>query len=346
MIDEILINVGLRRHRVALVAAGRLVELYVTQRGTRHPERFILGRVTNVQGDLDAAFIDIGEARQGLLSARDAAVQRGTPIDKAVVEGQSIIVQVRREAEDEKGAKLSARPRLAGRGLVLLPLGREIELSRHIDDPDRRRQLQSLALSLRDRFTCGLILRSAAGDMDDAALAREAEELYGRWQAISLDAKTARSPALLHPGDDPVAVVLREHARADSPRISVDDAEVAAERSVAMHAGPQPLFLEHDLEGQIEAAMAPRVPLPSGGRIIIEHTQALTAIDVDSGQHDGRGDPARLARETNEQAAREIAHQLRLREIGGRVVVDFIPMQGKGAVAGLLDRFQGWLDDD
>ncbi|MBT3535322.1 MAG: hypothetical protein HN478_15690 [Rhodospirillaceae bacterium] len=105
MIDEILINVGLRRHRVALVAAGRLVELYVTQRGTRHPERFILGRVTNVQGDLDAAFIDIGEARQGLLSARDAAVQRGTPIDKAVVEGQSIIVQVRREAEDEKGAK-------------------------------------------------------------------------------------------------------------------------------------------------------------------------------------------------------------------------------------------------
>jgi Ribonuclease G/E len=92
--------------------------------------------------------------------------------------------------------------------------------------------------------------------------------------------------------------------------------------------------------------MTPHVGLPSGGRIIIEHTQALTAIDVDSGQHDGRGDPLRLARETNSQAAREIARQLRLREIGGRVVIDFIPLQGRGEVAGLLAQLQRWLDLD
>ncbi len=355
MIDEIFINAGPRRHRIALLEAGRLVEFYITQRGERHTERIILGRVTKVQGDLDAAFVDIGEAREGLLSARDAAVKRGTPIAKAVQEGQALIVQVKREAEGEKGAKLSARPRLAEKGLALLPLGTGVELSKHIADPDRREKLQSLAGSLRARMDCGLILRAAAGEMDDADLEREADILHDRWRKISADAKSAQPAALLHAGDDPLAVVLREHGGPALRRICVDDGNVAGQLrrswqspdvAIEVHGEAQPLYLEHGLEEQIEAAMTAHVNLPAGGRIIIEHTQALTAIDVDSGQADGRGDPARLARETNARAAREIARQLRLREIGGRTVIDFIPMRGKGEVADLLTRLQGWLDHD
>ncbi|NQV58270.1 MAG: ribonuclease E/G [Alphaproteobacteria bacterium] len=358
MIEEILINAGPRRHRIALVQGGRLVELYLAESGGRLPERIILGRVKTVQSDLDAAFIDIGEGREGLLPARDAAVKRGTPIGRAVQEGLSLLVQVRREAEGEKGAKLSARPRLAGRALVLLPQGQDITLSGRIPDDKQRDRLLAVAKYIQKSNGGGLILRSAAAVTDDAGLEREADELWRRWQAIQAAAGSARPPMLLDAGDAPLSVILREHSGPSLRRIRVDDAALAADLrragggwgddipALELHAESQPLFREHDLEDQIETALAQQVTLPSGGRIILEHTQALTAIDVDSARHDGAGDQARLARETNTQAAREIARQLRLREIGGRVVIDFIPMQGQGQVATLLRKLQGWLIDD
>ncbi len=358
MIDEILINTGTRRRRIALVRRERLVAYYQTERGSRRPERIILGRVTSVQGDLDAAFIDIGEAREALLHARDTAAKRGTPVAQAVQEGQSVLVQVKREAEHDKGARVSARPALAGAALVFLPLGANIELSSHIKDPARRRQLGALGQALRDRHGGGLVMRSGAAAADDDDLEREAAGLWQRWRAVEDGTKAARPPQLLDPGDDPLALILREHSGLGLGRIRVDDGALAVELqsalddgrpTVEMYAGQQPLFAEFDLEAQIEAALASHVALPSGGRIIIEHTQALTAVDVDSGQSGpaaSQGDPARLARQTNQQAAREIAAQLRLREIGGRVVIDFIPMRGKGEVAALLQELQSCLDDD
>ena len=358
MIEEILINAGPRRHRIALVGGGRLVELYLAARGARLPRRIVMGRVSTVQGDLDAAFVDIGEGRSGLLSARDAAVKRGTPIAGAVQEGQSLLVQVKREAEGEKGAKLSARPRLAGRAMVLLPQGRDIVLPGHIPEGGQRDRLLTVAKTIQKNNGGGMILRSAAAATEDAGLEREADDLWRRWRAIQAAAGAARPPILLDAGDDPLGVILREHSGPALGRIRVDDGALAAELhriretwggdtpAIELHAGAQPLFREHDLEDQIETALAHQVPLPSGGRIVIEHTQALTAVDVDSAQHDGAGDRACLARETNTQAAREIARQLRLREIGGRVVIDFIPMQGRGQIAALLQKLQDWLADD
>jgi Rne/Rng family ribonuclease len=358
MIEEILINAGPRRHRIALVRDGRLVELYLATRGGRLPERIILGRVSVVQGDLDAAFVDIGEGRSGLLPARDTAVKRGTPIGRAVQEGQSLLVQVTREAEGEKGARLSARPRLAGRALVLLPQGRDVSLPGGIPKGGERDRLSAIANTIQEKMGGGLILRSAAAATDDAALEREANDLWQRWRAIRAAADAARPPMLLDAGDDPLSVILREHSGPALGRIQIDEAALAADLcqtweakggiapAIELYDGRQPLFREHDLEDQIETALAHQVTLPSGGRIIIEHTQALTAIDVDSARHDGAGDQARLARETNTEAAREIARQLRLREIGGRVVIDFIPMQGQGQVAALLQKMQAWLADD
>ena len=358
MIDEILIDAGPRRRRVALLTRGRLLELYLVVPGERHPERIIIGRVKTVQADLDAAFIDIGEAREALLPARDAAAKRGTPISRAVHEGENVMVQVKREAEGEKGARVSARLRLTGKALVFLPLGHDAELSSRIKDPDQRQRLQTLAGTLRDRHGGGLILRSGAVKYDDAALEGEAGELCRCWQAIQTAAASAKVPLLLDLGDDPMAAILREHAGPSLRRIRVADSALASELqavwsegrpAIKMHDGAGPLFGEYDLEAPIETALATVVALPSGGRIIIEHTQALTAVDVDSGQSanaSGAGDPGRLARETNTEAAREIARQLRLREIGGRVVIDFIPMRGKGEVAALLKKFQGFLDDD
>ncbi len=358
MIDEILIDAGPRRRRIALLARGRLLELYLSLPGDRHPERIIMGRVRTLQADLDAAFVDIGEERQALLPARDTAAKRGTPISRAVREGESLLVQVKREAEGEKGARISARPRLSGRALVFLPLGHDVELSSRIKKPDQRQRLQALGRMLRERHGGGLRLRSRTAKYDDAALEQEADDLCRRWRDIQSAAASAKALLLLDPGDDPMTVVLREHAGVSLRRIRVDDSALAAELQAAwgdqgpaieVHDGAGALFDERGLEAQIESALATDVTLPSGGRIIMEHTQALTAVDVDSGQAanpGSNGDPARLARETNTEAAREIARQLRLREIGGRMVIDFIPMRGKGEVAALLKKLQGFLADD
>ena len=354
MIDEILISTGPRRHRLALLEGGRLVELYITRRGDRFPERLIMGRVKTLAKDLDAAFVDIGEGRDGLLSARDTAAKRGTPIAGAVQEGQSVLVQVKREAEEEKGVKLSARPRLAGRGLVLLPFGQGIEMPRRLSDPGTRQRLQAVAEGLHKDLGLAFLVRTGAGGMEDGVLLAEGKALAQRWRAITQTVDGVRPPEVLDPGDDPLTTLVRAHLNSGLKRICLDDGGLYREfaavdglaQKIELHDGGSPLFEHCDVDGQIDGAVAPQVALPSGGRIFIEHTQALTAIDVDSGQHDGQGDPARLARETNEQAAREIARQLRLREIGGRVVIDFIPMQGRGDVPALLKTLQTWLDDD
>ena len=147
-----------------------------------------------------------------------------------------------------------------------------------------------------------------------------------------------------------LCLYLRQYSNVELRRLRFDDKCVlkglsGLSKIAEFHDGKNPLFDEYDVAWQIDKALAPEISLPSGGRIIIEHTQALTAIDVDSGGHDGRGDPARLAVEANEEAGLEIVRQLRLREIGGRVVIDFIPMRRKGDAQSLLAKMQNWLDE-
>jgi len=351
MIDEILINTGPRRHRIALLQGGRLMELHVVPRDTRWPDRVILGRVTKVQQDLDAAFVDIGEGREGLLAARDTVAKRGTAISQSLTEGQSLLVQVKREAENEKGVKLTARPGLSGCGVVFLPYGDGVQLPHQISNGEQRQRLYGLAGTFPGDFSVGWMIRGGAATMTDASLRDEADALLRRWAKITSASATTRPPAVLDAGDDPIMTIVRQYTNSRLRRLRLDDKGVLQGLSVLsvnaeFHDGKGPLFDEYGVAGQIEEALTPVISLPSGGRIIIEHTQALTAIDVDSGRHDGRGDPARLAGEANEQAGREIARQLRLREIGGRVVVDFIPMRRKGDAKSLLAKMQNWLDDD
>ncbi|MDP6564443.1 MAG: ribonuclease E/G [Alphaproteobacteria bacterium] len=359
MIEEILVNTGPRRRRLALVARGRLLELLLDDRDTPRPGRLILGRVRALAPDLDAAFVDIGEGRQGFLPARDAPGRRGQPIGRAVQEGQALIMQVNREAEDEKGPRLSCRPRLTGRGLVLLPRGRAVVVSERIKDAGQRRRLEVLGEGLAGQHGRGLIVRTAAAEMSDDQLGDEAERLVGRWAAIKARADAAAAPALLDAGDDGLLRALRDHLGPALSRIVVDDAALAAEMRgqcrqdlpaaeglIGLHDEPTPLFARHDIEGQIEIALGREVPLPSGGRLTIETTRALCAIDVDTAAADGGGDSARLWRETNMQAAAEVARQLRLREIGGNVVIDFIRMQGRGDVGRLLRALHGAFAGD
>jgi len=351
MIDEIFVSSGLRRHRVALLERGRLMELQISSRTESWPDRVILGRVTKVQQDLDAAFVDLGEEREGLLGARHIAAKRGTPIGQSLTEGQSLLVQVKREAENDKGALLTARLGLSGLGMVFMPFGRGVQLPNQISDNEQRQKLQCVIKNFSNDFSGGWVIRRFAKTMSESSLRDEADALLKRWAKIASASSTARPPAELDPGDDPVTKIVRQHKNLELRHLRVDDQRVLrrlSEHTVVaeLHDGKKPLFDEHDVAQQIEEALASEVSLPLGGRIIIEHTQALTAIDVDSGKHDGRGDPARLAMETNEQAGREIARQLRLREIGGRVVIDFIPMRRQGDAHLLLKKMREWLEDD
>ena len=192
MIDEILINTGPRRHRIALLQGGRLMELHVVLRDIRWPDRVILGRVTKVRQDLDAAFVDIGEGREGLLAARDTVAKRGTAISQSLTEGQSLLVQVKRKAENEKGAKLTARPGLSGRGVVFLPCSGGVQLSHQISNSEQRRRLQSLAGTFPGDVSGGWMIRGGAATMSNASLRDEADALLQRWAEITRAAATAR----------------------------------------------------------------------------------------------------------------------------------------------------------
>ena len=358
MIDEILVNVGLLDTRIALLDEGRLAEAIFAPAGeAAMVGRLYLVRVTHVANGVQAAFVDIGLDRSGFLPARDARYADGVGsvgdrprIAEAVHEGQAVLVQVTKEPIGDKGPRLSTDITLPGRHLVLAPWRRGVSISRRIGDEAERDRLAAAVSGLDGDG--GLILRTAAVGVDADDLRDEAARLMETWAGISARGGTAAPPACVEAGIDPVCAALRDHMSPDVRRVVVDDGATlgrlrdycaaALPWSVARlehHRGPAPLFDSYDVEGDIDAALQPRVSLPSGGAIVVEATEALTAVDVNSGRYTAGVDAEETALRTNLEAAEEIAWQLRLRDIGGIVVVDFMRMSGEGNVVKVLDTF-------
>lgn len=365
MTDEILVNVGLLDTRIALLDDGRLQELIFAPAGeTTAVGRLYYGRVTHVATGVQAAFVDIGFARSGFLAARDARYANGDAavgdsprISEAVHEGQAVLVQVTKEPIGDKGPRLTTDITLPGRHLVLAPWRRGVNISRRIEDADERDRLTAAVAGLGD--SAGLILRTAAVGAAAEDLRDEAARLLAEWQDISARMAAAEPPASVDLGIDPVSAALRDHMSPDVGRVVIDDgATLGRVRDYCAatlpwsvdrlehHRGPAPLFDSYDIEGDIDEALEPRVPLPSGGAIVIEATEALTAVDVNSGRYTAGVDAEETAFRTNLEAAEEIAWQLRLRDIGGIIVVDFMRMSGEGNVRSLLDAFAAALGHD
>lgn len=329
MIDDVLIECGIGETRTALIEDGRAVEVMIDRAAGSCPIGAVYrGRVVRVEPGLAAAFVDIGLDQAGMLALRDGTT---------VAEGEAVAVQVRRPPVRRKGAKLTADIGLPGRLLVYHPRRAGVAVSRRIPGSDERRRLTALAEPLAEGD--GLVVRTAADGAEDTALAREAAALRGRWREIEAAMGRARAPCRLDRDLDPVARALRDHAGPAVRRLLVDTpAALAAAKAyagrevpellarIALHDGAGALFDAYGVEHEIEIALQCRVPLRSGGMLTIEPTEALTAIDVDSGA--GRRGPVETALATNLEAAREIARQLRLRGIGGNVVIDFIRMAG------------------
>ncbi len=363
MTEELLVSATGRETRLALVSDRRLRELVIEA-----PEAVSVvgalywGRVKKVVPGIGAAFVDCGLARDAFLAARDAGAPGDpAPIERRVHEGEALVVQVVKDPVDEKGARVSALPAFAGRYLVYTPRGEGITVSRRIDDTVERDRLVGLIQRIGPP-PGGLILRTAAAGAGRDALADDLARLHDRWAEIeaarqAISAKESRSaPARLDRPLDPVSRYL-ERTRVPPDWVVIDDpallaaarracADTAPDMCLESHGGPEPLFARHDLEAQIAAALEPTVDLPSGARLAIEQTQALCAIDVDTGRFTGPSGRDDTVLRTNLEAAREIAWQLRLRDIGGVVVIDFITMDAPAHRAEVVAALRHALADD
>lgn len=326
----------LERRGASLLAArledDRLIEVHAEiERPERIVDRLLVARVVRVEPKLQAAFLDIGHGRSVFLNAKDARFLPGvgpsTPIERAVHEGERLIVQGLREATGDKGARVTADVRLIGLYLVVRPRSEAVEASNRLG-----KRAQALLLERGRRLfpNGGILLRRAATTADDAALLKEAAELGALWTELEARARRAGPGPLDMAGDAPLNRLLRTVLGNPADAIVAADPDLlAAARDFATShrldalevsalPGPAAAFESTGVAEQIATALAREVPLQGGGRLLIEPTAALTAIDVDGG--------AERALAVNLEAAQEIARQIRLRNLGGIIVVDFIGM--------------------
>ena len=382
MIDEILSTTCGGRARIALRTDGRLVGLIIAGSGAPDMVGTIaLGRVKAVLPGLEAAFVDIGAERAGFLSLvprrgesdegprrgeSDEGPRRGESDgaeDEAVRfapvrEGDEVLVQVTKSAQAGKGAGLTRNVALAGRTLVLTPFQSRIAISRRIIEPDQRAALERVMAEIAKPGE-GFILRTAARHAGAQALMEDAAELRRLWASIQEKRLAASPPHVLYAVTRGLGQVLSDYAHDGLRRILVDDrgAEADAQAFCDAHLPDlgtrielwdeaPPMFEALGVADDIAGALEPQVVLPCGGSLIIEQTQALTAIDVNTGRNVGRTSHADTVRVTNLEAAAEIPRQLRLRSLGGITVIDFIHMDDEAERDLVLGALMEGLSDD
>jgi ribonuclease E/ribonuclease G len=341
--------------RAAVLEAGRLTDLYVDR--SDRPAltgAVLLGKVGRIAAGLNGAFVELGAGGPGLLAVADLrrdgrAPARDARIGTLLRTGQPVLVQVKGEGGGGKGPTLTQDVTLPGRFLVHAPAGEGIAVSRRLGRGPERARMMAL---MRDvGAPGGWIVRADAAEAPPDLIALEAEALAALWRDLQARAAGAAAPALLLAAPTAAQRALAEQG-AGLAALRVDGAEAAAEvaawcrgrapdleRLLERHAGPQPLFEQDDLEGAIAGLLRPRVPLPGGGSVVIERTEALVAIDVNGGE---RGDAVAV----NLEAAQEVARQLRLRNLGGIIVIDFINMSRAGDGERIVQALSGAVADD
>jgi ribonuclease G len=364
MNEEFLINFTPQETRVALMQQGAVQELHVERTGGRGiVGNIYLGRVVRVLPGMQSAFVEVGLERTAFLHVADIWSEKNgdkgaRPIERLIVEGETLMVQVLKDPIGTKGARLSTQISLAGRFLVYLPQERHIGISQKIEDEAGREQLRERIQSLlHEDEEGGFIVRTMAENATDAELAADIAYLRRLWQEIRHRAKASKAPALLHHDLTLAQRVLRDLAGPETTRIVIDSREnfqklvlFAQEYMPQLapllehYTGERPLFDLYAVEDEIQKALARRVDLKSGGYLIIDQTEALTTVDVNTGAFVGNrigGNFDDTIFKTNLEAAQTIARQLRLRNLGGIIIVDFIDMESvehRDAVFAELDK--------
>ena len=346
MNEEILINVTPQETRVAVIQQGVAQELHVERTtGRGMVGNIYLGVVSRVLPGMQSAFIQIGLDRAAFLHVADIWDHRqnaepAKPIERLLHEGEKLLVQVIKDPIGTKGARLSTQISIAGRLLVYLPQEFHIGISQRIEDEAERAHLRErLQLLLPAETKGGFIIRTMAETATDKEMLSDIEYLRRIWAGIQDKAAGVSAPALLYQDLNLSLRVLRDIANDETDRILVDSRETCQKlhafaqdytlnflERVQLYSGERPLFDLYGIEDEIERALARRVPLKSGGYVIIDQTEALTTIDVNTGGFVGGRSFDDTIFKTNLEAAHVIARQLRLRNLGGIIIIDFIDM--------------------
>ena len=338
--------------RVAVVEDGAPVELYVEQEGAQRLVGNIYnGKVQNVLPGMQAAFIDIGLERNAFLYAGDIVMPDGADEDierekirsmrnirDMLKPGQTIMVQVAKDPVGTKGARVTTHITLAGRSLVLMPTMDYVGVSRRIDKDEERTRLRRILSEIRPE-NMGVIVRTASAGKSREAFAEDLESLKLLYEDIQKRAKKQKAPSLLHAEQSLLFRTVRDLLMKDVDRVFVNDAATFERlREIADMMAPklkprillkqsEALFDRYETESKIDKALARKVWIKNGSYIIIDRTEALTCIDVNTGKFVGKDNLEKTITATNCEAAREIARQLRLRDIGGIIIIDFIDME-------------------
>jgi ribonuclease G len=367
---DILINAGARETRVAILEDDQLVELLVERPDSRRMVGDVyLGKVEAVLPGIQAAFVNIGTEKAAFLHASDLVYDEGADpeehddddetdessgraarrraaapsIEEVLKKGQDILVQVSKEPISTKGPRVTAQVSLAGRFLVYMPFASRVGVSRKISDREERRRLKELVGAVLPEESGGVIVRTVSEDASQETFGRELTTLINTWKRIKRKTRFMRAPALIHRETNMTRGLMRDLFSDKVESLVVDSRQVHGEileylngiapelaDRVRLYEDSTPLFDKYEIETEIRDLFKRRCDLPSGGYLIIEQTEALVSIDVNSGRFVGKKDPEKTSLKTNTEAAREIARQLRLRDVGGIIVCDFIDMETQG----------------
>jgi ribonuclease G len=362
---EIIVNVAPGETRIAVLEDHQLVEFMMERGGS---ERIVgdiyKGVVGAVLPGMQAAFVDIGFEKSAFLHVSDmhdivadlddsgtasVEVQEGrrvsapsAPIEDLLMKGQEILVQVTKEPISDKGPRVTTQISLPGRFLVLVPFSGSVGVSRKIEDQDERDRLKTIGRELRPPWG-GLIMRTAAQGASKRQIKRDIKYLVKLWRKMNAAAEKKKAPSLVHSEMELTAGLVRDIFTTDVDRLIIDSRagykEIASylrtvapelKARVELHRDSTPIFDAYEIEAEIEKSLRRKVFFKKGGYIVIDHTEALTAIDVNTGRYTGKTDQEETILKTNLAAAREVGRQLRLRDIGGIIVVDFIDMESEG----------------
>ena len=333
MSQQIIISSTPEEVRMGLVENGILQEFMVERAMSAHLVGSIfLGRVSNIVRGIQAAFIDIGLSQNAFLYLGDS---------NDLTEGASVMIQITKDPRGTKGPTASREITFPGHYVVLFPFADYIGISRKITDENERKRLHEMAERLKPEGI-GVVIRTEAEGIEDDVLATDIAVLFAEWKVVETRARLAKAPAFLHRELDLSVRMVRDYFSKDVEEIIVDNPGVfkriqdllmqmkGADKAVLrLWNSDEDVFSGYG-QGETLASLADRrVELPSGGYLVIDHTEAMTVIDVNSGSYSGQNSLEDTIMEINRQAAREIAHQLRLRDIGGIIVVDFIDMHSE-----------------
>jgi len=344
--------------KVAILEGPTLVQYYSSENtGKSKVGNIYLGKVKNVLPGMEAAFVSFGEEKNGVLYVADIeGSTKNSKIENLLKADQEILVQVVKDAMGEKGARLTGQISLPGRYLVLIPNSKTKGISRRLADNERERLDKIIRKIKPNNF--GVIVRTAAEGVSEESLKVDIEKLVEEWKTVS-NYQSGDAPKLIHKEPDVSIKVIREHLNSTFKKVLIDKKSQHDQvkeyvkltspeiLDIVDHYDDQlGLFERYHIEDQIKKALDRKVWLPSGGHLIIDRTEALTVIDVNTGKFVGKNSLEETVYENNLEAAEEIARQLRLRDIGGIIVIDFIDMESQKKQQNLLNKFKQELAKD